>query len=174
MRLMLLIAVKNRLGLMDVYIGNLLCTTPCAENICSCFNVEFGPRCVASVVLKRDLYGLKMASNSFQKYFGYFIRDLGFTPSRVDQYFWIFKHDKYEKYEYIAAYVDDVIIAAKNLQKYMHDNEMHFKVKYIMDSTKYYLVNELVHVGYCIHVSSKKYVNEILRKYQKTYGYLKK
>ena len=92
--LIILIAVKNRLGLMDVYIGNLLCTTPCDENICSCFNVEFGPRCVASVVLKRDLYGLKMASNSFQKYFGYFIRDLGFTPPRAYQDLWIQKSVK--------------------------------------------------------------------------------
>ena len=34
--------------------------------------------------------------------------------------------------------------------------------------------NELVQVGNHIHVSSNKYVNEILRKYQKTHGDLKK
>ena len=56
----------------------------------------------------------------------------------------------------------------------MHDIEMHFKVRDIKESTKYYLLNELVHVGDHINVSSKNYMNEILHKYQKTHGDLKK
>ena len=60
-RLMILIDVKNGLGIMAGYIGNELCMAPCAENIWSC--------CGALVVLKRDLYGLNMASNSLHKYF---------------------------------------------------------------------------------------------------------
>ena len=56
----------------------------------------------------------------------------------------------------------------------MHKIGMHFKVRDITDSTNYYLVNEMVQVIYCIYVSWKKYVNEIVRKYQKTYGDLKK
>ena len=70
--------------------------------------------------------------------------------------------------------MDGIIIAAKNPSKYMHDIEMHFKVRYITDSPNYYLGNELVQVGNHIHVLSKNYVNEILRKYQKTHGNLKK
>ena len=70
--------------------------------------------------------------------------------------------------------MDDVITAAKNPSKYMHGIDMHFKVSDITDSPNYYLGNELVQVGNHIHVSSKKYVNEILRKYQKTHGDLKK
>ena len=41
------------------------------------------------------------------------------------------------------------------------------------DTPKYYLGNELVRFENCIHASSKKYVNEILRKCQKTHGDLK-
>ena len=51
---------------------------------------------------------------------------------------------------------------------------MHFRVRDISDSTKYYLVNELVKVGDCIHVSSNKYVNENICKYHNTHGDLKK
>ena len=65
-----------------------------------------------------------------------------------------------------------VIISANNPSKYMHEIEMHFNVREIMDSPNYYLGNELVQVEYCIQVSSKKYVNEILRKYQKTHAHL--
>ena len=56
----------------------------------------------------------------------------------------------------------------------MHEIEIHFKVRNITDSLNYYLVNELVQVGDCIYVSSRKYVNEILPKYQKTHGDTKK
>ena len=66
--------------------------------------------------------------------------------------------------------MDDVIISAKNPYKYMHDIYMQFKVIGIKDSPKYYLGNELVQDGNRIHVSSKNYVNGIMRKYQKTHG----
>ena len=56
----------------------------------------------------------------------------------------------------------------------MHDIEMHFMFGYITDYPNYYLGNELVRVGNCIHVSPKKYLNEILRKYHNTHGDLKK
>ena len=38
-RLMLLVAVKNGLGLVAGYIGNALCTSLCAENIWTCCSV---------------------------------------------------------------------------------------------------------------------------------------
>ena len=126
------------------------------------------------MVLKRDLYGLKTALNSFHKYFGEFLRDLVFKPSISYKYLWIQKYDEYEGYYYIATQVDDAIIAAKNPSKYMHEIEMHFKFRDIADYPKYYLVNELSRVVNIIHVSSKKYLNEILRKYKKIHGDLKK
>ena len=90
---MLLIYVKNGLLLMDGDIGNASCTSPFSEKIWSCCSAEFGPRCGAVVVLKRALYELKTASNAFHKYFGEFIRDLGFTTSRSDQDLWNHKPD---------------------------------------------------------------------------------
>ena len=94
-RLMILIDLKNGLGLVAGDIGNALCRAPCAENIWSCYGAEFGPRCGAAVVLKWDLYVLKTESNSFHKYYGDFLRDLGFTPSRADQDLWILKSNDY-------------------------------------------------------------------------------
>ena len=70
--------------------------------------------------------------------------------------------------------MDDVIIAANNPSEYMHDIQMHFKVRGITGSPNYYLVDELVQFVNSINVSSCKYVNEIMRKYQKTHVDLKK
>ena len=68
----------------------------------------------------------------------------------------------------------DVTISANNPSKYTHNIDMHFKARDINASPKYYLGNELVQVGNNIHVSSNKYVNKILQKYQKKHGDLKK
>ena len=102
------------------------------------------------------MYGLKTSPNSFHKHFEDFIRYLGFTPSRADQDLWIRKYDDDAGYDYIATHVDDVISTAKNPSKYMHDIEMHFKVRDINDPPNYYPGNELAQVGKCIHVSSNK------------------
>ena len=104
-------------------------------------------------VLKQDLYGLKTASNSFHNYFGSFLRDIEFTPSREDQDLWIRKSDNYEGYDFIETHVDYVIIAAKNPSKYMHEIEIHFKVRDITNYHKYYPGNDFLQVGNCIHVS---------------------
>ena len=50
--------------------------------------------------------------------------------------------------------MDDVIIDANNLSKYMHDIEMQFKVMGITSSPNYYLVDELVQFVNSINVSS--------------------
>ena len=126
------------------------------------------------MVLKQDLHGLKTASNSLHKYFGDFLRYLGFTPSKADQYLWITKYVKNEEYDYISTHVDDFIIAAKNPSKYTNDIEMHFRVREITYSPNNHLLNELSRVGNCIRFSSKKYANEIMSKHQKTLGDPKK
>ena len=113
-RLMLMIAVKNRLGLMAGEIRNEFFTEPCAENICSTCGQEFGATFDAIVVLKSSLYGFKTASNSFHNLFGEFLRDLDFTPYMTDQYLCMGKPDKHDGYNYISNHVDGIIITEKN------------------------------------------------------------
>eukprot|EP00957_Ditylum_brightwellii_P064265 4876998-Ditylum_brightwellii.AAC.1 len=55
-RLMLLIAVKNNLGMMYGDIGNAFFVAPCAEQIGSVAGDNFGPRKGLVVTLKRALY----------------------------------------------------------------------------------------------------------------------
>ena len=98
-RIMLLIAVKNGLELMDGDIGNSLCMAPCAENSWSCCAADSGNRFGGVVVLKQALCVLNIESNSFHKYFGDFIRYVGFTSSIIDQDLWIHNCDEYEVYE---------------------------------------------------------------------------
>ena len=81
---MLIIEVEIVLGLIAEEIGNTFCTAPkCNQN----FDARFG----ATVVPKHALYGLNTAYNIFYNFFGDFLRYLGFTTSRADQYLWLKK-----------------------------------------------------------------------------------
>ena len=50
-RLIILIAVENRLGIMAVDIVNSSCTLPCAKTFWACCGADFDPRCGSVVVL---------------------------------------------------------------------------------------------------------------------------
>ena len=61
------------------------------RNIWSAWGQELAVRFCAVVFPKRELYGLKTAYNSFCNLFGVLLRDIGFTPSRAEQYLWMRK-----------------------------------------------------------------------------------
>ncbi len=177
-RLLFLIATQNNLELMVGDVGNAFPTAPCAEKIWSTAGPEFhhqgkeGSR----VILKRALYGLKTASRSFHEFFGDKLRRMGFTSSRADQDLWLRPSDDYQGYDYIATHVDDLIIAAKHPSKYMDDIEQEFSIRNKSHSPSYYLGNDIktTHKKKYMHVSTKKYVTEIIRRFRQTYGDIRK
>eukprot|EP00957_Ditylum_brightwellii_P070166 5330408-Ditylum_brightwellii.AAC.1 len=83
---------------------------------------------------------------------------MGFTPSRADQDLWLKKSDHYDGYDYIATHVDDLIIAAKEPQRYMNHIEQHFQVRDITDSLSFYLGNDVIMNGTKLYISTKSYV----------------
>ena len=101
--------------------GNSFCTAPWAEKIWFTCGQEFGAQFGAIFVLKRALYGLKIASDSFHNFFGKFLRCIGFTSSREDQDLWMRKSNGYDGYDYIDSRIDAIIIAEKNPYKYMNE-----------------------------------------------------
>ena len=174
-RLLMIISIQNNLDLMAADIGNAFPTAPCAKKIWTKCGAEFGPRRGAVAVVKRALYGLKTASRSFHEFLGDTLRSLGFRSSRADQDLWYRESKDYEGYDYIASHVDDLLIASKRPQEIMAAIEHEFMLRNKEDSPSYYLGNDLRRTkeGY-LHVSSKKYVTEVLRRYQDKYGSVKK
>ena len=79
------------------------------------------------------------------------------------------------KYEYIATYVDDIIVVAKNSMSYIEAIKTKFPTRNIEEMPEYYLGNNLqVRHNCTIKVSSKKYISEIIDRYEKKYGSLRK
>ena len=91
---------------------------------------------------------------------------MGFRPPRADHGLWYKWSDDHDVCDYIATHVDDVIIAAKKPMDYMALIEQEFVSRDMDDSPRYYLGNDVKNnLGKYIHISSTKYVSEIVRKY---------
>jgi len=174
-RLLQLIAVRNELSIMTGDISNAFCTAPVAEKIFSRAGVEFLDHSGCIVILKRALYGLKTASRSFHEFFAECLMHMGFTPTRADPDLWYRKSDDYEGYDCMATHVDDIIIAAKRPAEYMVQIEQEFNVRNQEDSPSYYLGNSYKRdpTGR-LHISSSKYLKEVLRQFKKKFGEVRK
>ena len=74
---------------------------------------EFGPELQGKrMIIERSLYGLKSSAARFHEHLSATLKSLGFKPSKADFDLWYKKVD--DHYEYIARYVDDVIVFSKD------------------------------------------------------------
>ena len=71
------------------------------------------------VILKKALYGLATSARQWNIKLGDTIRELGFCPTRADPDLWYKLSEDGIKYEYIATYVDDIIVVAIDPMVYL-------------------------------------------------------
>ena len=69
------------------------------------------------LIIDKALYGLKLSGKMWAEKFQEILRSMKFTPSKADPCIYMKKNEKEKCYEYIAVYVDDLCIAAKNPQE---------------------------------------------------------
>ena len=95
-------------------------------------------------IIERSLYGLKSSAARFHEHLSATLKSLGFKPSKADFDLWYKKMDNH--YEYIARYVDDVIVFSKDPMVIMEK----LKKTYVMKGVgkpQYYLGGDVVELG---------------------------
>lgn len=98
------------------------------------------------------------------------IKDKGFKPARADPDLWIKLSKDNRKYKYIATYVNDNIIVAEEPSKYLDIIKTKFPIRNIEELPEYYLGNNLeIQKNRTIKVHSKKYITEIIKRYEKQF-----
>ena len=78
----------------------------------------------------KALYGLKSSGKRWHDRLQNVLRDLGFTPSKAEEDIWM--KDMGDHYDYIAVYVDDLLIASKNpkaIIEALESDPINFKLK---------------------------------------------
>lgn len=174
-RLLQTIALKQKLKIVTGDIGNAFVQALTNEKIWSKAGPEFGPRQGCKIIFKKALYGLATSARQWNLKLGDSLKRMGFKTSRADADLWLKESECGTTYDYIATHVDDVICVGKDPQKYIETLKEQFPIRNIELTPAYYLGNTLERKNNnSMKVSLKKYINEVLARYERKHGTLRK
>ena len=129
-RLLNVVAKAQGLECLVGDVGNAYLNGETKEKIFTKCGLEFGPEMVNwNAIVQKGLCGLKSSGNRWYLHFAKTILQMGFTPSRYDPDVWYKLRNDGEGYDYIATYVDDFLITAKDAWSYMRHLQSVYTIK---------------------------------------------
>ena len=127
LRLVLFLAKLNQLETWATDIGNAYLEAETKEKVYIIAGPEFGELEGHILIICKALYGLQTSGLHWHECFADCLCEMGFAPSKAKPDIWMQHMD--DKYEYIAVYVDDLAIAAKNPREIVDTLLQHYKFK---------------------------------------------
>ena len=124
------LAELNGLDLWGTDVGNAYLESYTKEKVAFIAGPEFGEYEGHTMIVIKAQYGLKSSGKCWHDKLHDVLRDLNFSPSRAEPDIWM--RDAGDHYEYIAVYVDDLMIASKNPQAIIDsltNDPVNFKLK---------------------------------------------
>jgi Reverse transcriptase (RNA-dependent DNA polymerase) len=118
----LLIAALNDLKLLLCDIQNAYLTADCRKQIYCIAGPEFGSDAGLIMIIKKALYRLKTSGTAFRAHLVETLFELNYTLMKADPDIWIrpgIKPDRFEYYEMVLVYVDDVLCVSHNWEATM-------------------------------------------------------
>ena len=142
-RLGFILAQLNGLLVCAGDVGNAFLYGKTREKVFIVAGIEFGPELSGKrLIIDKALYGLKSSSARFHEHLSVKLRKLEFIPSKADPDLWIKKLQD-GTYEYIARFVDDVIVFSKNPMDIIQELKKHYIMKGV-GKPQYYLGGDVV------------------------------
>ena len=131
LKLFIFLGKLNNLEVWGADIGNAYLEAPTEEKLYIVAGPEFEDWEGYILTFSKALYGLKSSGKRWAETLHDILIDMDFIPSRADQCIWLKKNEKLNIYEYIAVYVDDSCIAAKDPKEIINvlKSKYHLKVK---------------------------------------------
>ena len=169
-RLIIFLAELNGLDTWATDIGNAYLEAKTKEKVYIVAGPEFGEREGNTLAINKALYGLRSSGQRWHDRFADTLRDMEFEPSRAETDIWMRRNG--DHWEYIAVYVDDLAIAAKDPASIV--NLLQTKHKYKLKGSG----PNSVHLG-CdffrdpdgtLCFAPKKYIEKMIFTYQHLYG----
>jgi hypothetical protein len=93
------------------------------------------------LIIDRGLYDLKSISARFHEPLSAKLCSMGYRPTKVDADFWM--KNCGDHYEYIATYIDDVLVYSKDPMKIIEELQRDYVLKGIR-VPRYYQVGEIL------------------------------
>ena len=133
---------------------------------------EFGDLEGHALIIVKALYGLKSSGLRWHERFADVLRDLGFFPSKAEPDIWL--RDKGDHYEYIAVYVDDLLILSKDPKAIVAEltdpKKGGFKVKGTGEISFYLGCDFFRDAHKVLCYSPRKYTRRLLDAYEQMFG----
>ena len=111
LRLVIFLAKLNNLEVWGADIGNAYLEAKTKEKLYIVAHI---------LVIYKALYGLKSSGLRWSQKICDIMLDMGFSPSKADPCVWLRKAKCATKYEYVAIYVDDRLIACDCASDFIH------------------------------------------------------
>ena len=121
------IAELNGLQIWGSDVGIAYLKTKTKEKVYIVGSPEFGNLVGHTLVMDRALYGLRSSGLCWHQRFSDVLRSMRFSPSKAEGDIWMRQNN--DLYEYIAVYVDDLLIAAKDPNSVIQVLKEQFKFK---------------------------------------------
>jgi hypothetical protein len=117
-RIALLMAALNDLNVKVGDVLNTYITAPISEKVWTVLGPEFNLDAGKSAIIVCTLYGLKSTGAAFFPHLASFMRQMGYTPCKIDPDLWYKAEtrpaDNFRCYAYILCYVDNILCVHHN------------------------------------------------------------
>ena len=126
------IAALNGLEILACDIQNYYLTAKCRELIWTMAGPVFGSEEGSIMVVKMDIYGLKLSGSTFRAELASLLHNIGYTPSKADPDLWMrpaIKSYGTEYYKYALFYVDGLLVISCVPMKTIKGIKFVFKLK---------------------------------------------
>ena len=169
-RILTFIAELNDLEVWCTDVGNAYLESYTKEKVYIVAGPEFGELEGHVLIIQKALYGLKSSGLHWHEQFADVLRDAGFIPSKAESDIWM--RDKGDHWEYIAVYVDDLLIASKDPQAIidMLEKDYNFKLKGTGPISFHLGCDFFRDDDGNLCYAPKKYIEKILDNYKRIFG----
>ena len=174
LRLAFTMAAMNDLKVMAADVGNAFLYGRTKEKVYIVAGPEFGKDAGKRMIVEKGLYGLKTSAARFHEVLSAKLRRMGFAPSKADADLWLRQKD--DHYEYIATYVDDVMVFSREPVPLIEEIKKDFILKGIGEP-EYYLGGNVVELdaawqrqGVKTGLSAQTYIENVFEKLQQMVG----
>ena len=178
-RLGYILAALNGLSVCAADVGNAYLNAKTNEKVVIKAGPEFGDREGKYMIIDRALYGLRGSGARFHEHLSHKLLKLGWKPSLADSDLWmktVTDEAGTSHYEYLARYVDDVIVFSKDPMKVLNILKEHYTLKGV-GVPEYYLGGDVEELkehwnrqDITTALSAKTYIDNTIKKLAKLVG----
>lgn len=170
-RLITFLSQLNLLELWGTDVGNAYLEATTKEKVYIIGGPEFGALEGHTLVIYKALYGLRSSGLCWHQRFADVLRSLNFVPCKSENDIWM--RPTSDTYEYIAVYVDDLLIAAKDpssITKVLEEQHL-FKLKGT-GPLQYHLGCDYFKDDFgTLCFGPRKYIAKMIDQFERMYGF---